>query len=406
MKKIAYISQLLPNLTETFVYREIFALRQRGFKVMPLSIHAPSIKQLSSEAHDLARETSYVFPLDKRRFLTAHAYYLQTRPHKYLPTLAYILSRPNETAQTRKRTLFHFGEAIYLASQVQRAEVQHVHAHFSVNAATIAFVLARLLDISFSFTIHNNIFTDQLIIREKIREAKFVAVISEYSRDFALNLVPTEPQLKDKFYIVHCGVSLEQFQPRPTPTHKTPIIFSVAQFAERKGYPYLIEACRLLHERGYDFECLIGGDGEQRPLLEKMIAEYQLQAKVKLLGLIYQEKLPDVLNQADMFVLPCITAKNGDKDGVPVVLMESMAREIPVISTYVSGIPELIDHEQNGLLVPEKDAAALANAIQQLLDKPELGRPWGQHGRQKIEREFNIIHSGAKMAELFERYVR
>jgi len=106
-----------------------------------------------------------------------------------------------------------------------------------------------------------------------------------------------------------------------------------------------------------------------------------------------------------MFVLPCITAANGDKDGVPVVLMEAMAREIPVISTTVSGIPELIDHEQNGLLVPEKDATAFANAMQQLLDKPELGPIWGQHGRQKIEREFNIVHSGAKMAALFERYV-
>jgi len=405
MTTLAYISQLLPNLTETFVYREIFALRERGFKVVPLSIHAPSIKHLSSEAHDLARETRYVFPINKRRLLTSHAYYLQTRPHKYLPTLAYVLSRPNETRATRQRTLFHFGEAVYLASQVQRAGVQHVHAHFSVNACTIAFVLARLLDISFSFTIHNNIFTDQLIIREKIREAKFIAVISDYSRDFALNLVPTEPHLAQKFHKVHCGVSLAQFAPRPTPTNKIPVIFSVAQFAERKGYPYLIEACRILHERGYDFECLIGGDGEQRPLLEKMIAEYQLQAKVKLLGVIYQEKLPDYLNQADMFVLPCITAANGDKDGVPVVLMEAMAREIPVISTTVSGIPELIDHEQNGLLVPEKDATAFANAMQQLLDKPELGPVWGQHGRQKIEREFNIVHSGAKMAALFERYV-
>jgi glycosyltransferase involved in cell wall biosynthesis len=401
---VAYISQRLPNLTETFVYREIFALREQGFKVVPLSIHAPSVKQLPGEARALAEETHYVFPLNRHRFLTAHAYFLLTQLDKYLQTFLFVMTRPEQKPSVRRRTLYHFGEAIYLAAHVQRQGVQHVHAHFSVNAATIALVMSRMLDISFSFTVHNNIFTDQLILKEKIREAKFIAVISEYSRDFLLNMMADEPHLKDKFRIIHCGVSLEQFQPiseeARAPADK-PLIFSVGQFAERKGMPVLVEACRILRDRGHKFECVIAGDGAERELLERMITDNRLQDVVKLTGVIFQDEVRDYLNRTDIFAMPCITAKNGDKDGIPVVFMEAMAMEIPVVSTYVSGIPELIDHTKNGLLVTEKDAFSFADALQQLLEDETLRRKFGRDGRQKVMADFNIDKTSVQMASLF-----
>jgi len=177
----------------------------------------------------------------------------------------------------------------------------------------------------------------------------------------------------------------------------------VAHFTARKGFHILIEACRILNRRGVAFECIIAGDGGQRPLLEKMIADYRLSAAVRLPGAVFQENLRDYLNRADIFALPCVVAQNGDMDGVPVALMEAMAMEIPTISTTVSGIPELIDDGVNGLLVPPQDPAALADAIERLLADETLRLKLGQAARQKIIEAFDVDKSTAQIAALFQQ---
>jgi colanic acid/amylovoran biosynthesis glycosyltransferase len=347
----------------------------------------------------------YVFPISWPRFFAAHLYFFFTRPVGYISTLLFVLTRRGESIKNRRRTFFHFFEAIYLALDAKREGIRHIHAHFTINAATIALIIARMLDISFSFTAHNTFFTDRPILKEKLKAAKFIIAISKYSRDFLLGLLPEE-ELKDRFHIVHCGVSPDDFLP---PTHKAtnqrPLIFSLAQLVERKGLPVLIESCKILAERGCDFQCLIAGDGPQQSLLERLITEYQIQDKVQLIGIVFQEQLVDYLNKADMFVLPCLTARNGDRDGIPVVLMEAMAMEIPTISTCVSGIPELIEDGQSGLLVREKDAVDLADAMQRLLEDDELRGRLGKNGRQKVIQEFNIYENAAQLAALFGRYL-
>jgi glycosyltransferase involved in cell wall biosynthesis len=390
-------------LTATFIYREVFALRDIGFKVVTLSNRNPDIHQLSAEARELVDTTTYVFPIHWLAMILAHLYYLLTRPLKYLGTFLFVLTRRGESRQNRVRTFLHFCGAIYLAREVQRQQVQHIHAHFSVNAATMALVIARLLGITFSFTAHNNFYTDRLILKEKLREARFIVAISEHARDYLLDLAPGE-NLRDKFHVVHCGISMEKFSP---PAHKPfnqpPLIFTVSQFAERKGYPVLVEACRILTERGCQYRCVIGGSGPQRDLLQQMISQYQLQHQVQMPGVIFQEQLVNHLSQADLFILPCITARNGDRDGVPVSLMEAMAMALPVVSTYVSGIPELIEDGHTGLLVPEKDAEALADAIQRLLEDDMLRVKLGQAARLKVTAEFNLDKTSAQLAELFRR---
>jgi colanic acid/amylovoran biosynthesis glycosyltransferase len=403
---IGYISQSFPSLTTTFISREVSALRDIEFNIVTFAIWKPNVNSLSEESKGFVKSTHYVFPISWIKFFTAHFYFLFVHPVKYIGTLAFVLTRRGESITNRYRTFFHFCEALYLAPDAKRAGIRHIHAHFTINAASIALIISRMLEISFSFTDHNNFFTDQIILKEKIKEAKFIISISEHSRDFLLQLLPEEKQLKDKFHIVHCGVALDDFSP---PTHRAtnerPLIFSISQFAERKGYPVLVEACHILDKRGYDFQCIIAGDGPQRPLLEELIAEHQLQGKVRLIGIVFQEQLGDYLNRADMFILPCIIARNGDRDGVPVALMEAMAMEIPTISTYVSGIPELIKDGQSGLLVREKDATALADAIERLLEDTELRDRLGKNARQKIIQEFNIRKSGAQLGALFERYL-
>jgi colanic acid/amylovoran biosynthesis glycosyltransferase len=402
---IAYITQSFPGLTTTFIYREVLALREVGFNIVTFAIWKPNINRLSAESKALVDNSFYVFPISWPKFFAAHLYFFFTRPIKYLSTLLFVLTRRGETRKNRRRTFFHFLEAIYLALDAKRQGIRHIHAHFAVNAATVALIIARMLDISFSFTAHNTFFTDQIILKEKLKAARFIIAISKYSRDFLLGLLPEE-KLQGKFHIVHCGVSPNDFSP---PAHKVinqkPLIFSIAQLVERKGLANLVEACHILAERGCDFQCLIAGDGTQRSLLERLITEYQIQDKVQLLGVVFQEQLASYLKRTDLFVLPCLTANNGDRDGIPVVLMEAMAMEIPTISTCVSGIPELIENGQSGLLVKEKDAVDLADAMQRLLENDELRRRLGRNGRQKVIQEFNIYENAAQLTALFGRYL-
>ena len=283
--------------------------------------------------------------------------------------------------------------------------VNHVHAHFVNNAATAALVISRLLGISFSFTAHNVLFTDRPLLQEKIREARFVVAISEFTRQFLLDFIPGE-NVAEKIHIVHCGLEPQRFKPPdPKPAKEIPVILFVGQLAERKGAPILIEACRNLRERGLEFRCLIVGDGPQRTIMESLISNFGLQNVVELKGAVFQENLREFLEAADIFVLPCLRTPDGDMDGIPVSLMEAMAMEIPAVSTFVSGIPELIKDGENGSLVPEKDPVALADALQRLLLDKSLCLRLGKSGREKVCQEFDVDKSAGQLKNLFERYI-
>ena len=395
-------------MTETFVYREVLALRQKGWNVVTYANRRPDPDKLADESRGLMASTRYFVPLQIWGVLAAHLYFILRHPRHYFGTFWRVFSQKGESLGNIRRTIGHFIAGVFFARQAQRDGVDHVHAHFSVNAATIAYVLAGMLGISFSFTVHNNFFTDRLILKEKLRKAKFIVSISEYSRDWLLNYGAEIPHLREKFHIVHCGISPQQFTPREASadfcTHP-PTIFSLAYHAERKGMPYLVETCKILHERDIPFHCIIGGNGPQTDLLRTQIRQYQLENYISLPGVIFQEQLPAYHAKTDIFVLPCITAANGDVDGIPVVLMESLAKAIPTVSTTVSGIPELISDGQEGLLVPEKDAVALADALQSLLEDRNYGQRLAKAGREKVLAEFDIDKSATQLSALFDQFV-
>lgn len=398
---IAYVLQSFPLLTETFVYREVQGLRGKGLPVSAFAIWEPDRETLSQEARHLLEQSTYVFPISWSEFVKAHLSSLGRHPRRYVRTLRSVLMPRGESWNNRRRTLFHFCEAVYLAEEMRKQQIKHIHAHFCINAATIALVASRLLDIPFSFTAHNLLFTDRILLRQKIRAASFVVAISDYTRHFLIDQVPDDG-VEDKIQVIHCGISPDAFVPRePQSVSDVPTVLFVAQLCERKGAPFLIEACRILVERGVRFRCVIAGDGPQWSLVEHLVERHGLERRIELLGAVFQEDLGALLHQADTFVLPCITASNGDLDGVPVSLMEAMAVELAVVSTHVSGIPELIEHDVSGLLVPEKDALALAYALQRLLENKDLRSTLGQNARRKVMDQFNIDKSVSQLARLF-----
>jgi len=400
---VAYVNQFFPLLTETFVYREVLALRRLGVEVVPFALRRPPPGKLSRECGHLQQECVYGIPFDWPWLLGGHAHFLLRRPLQYARTLLFVLTRPGDRLRVRALTLVHFVLAVGMAREMQRRGVVHIHAHFAINAATIALVAGRMLDVPFSFTAHNLLFTQPMLLKTKLREARFVAAISEYTRRWLIDLLPQE-RVAEKIHVVHCGLPLFEFRPEPRAARPGPhAILFVAQLAERKGVVHLIEACRLLRERGLDYRCTVLGDGPQRALAQERIRRHGLEQHVVLGGVVYQEQVRGRLAQADVFALPCVVASDGDMDGIPVALMEAMALEIPVVSTTVSGIPELVEDGVSGLLVAPGDADALADALERLLIDPDLRRSLGQAGRRRVLEQFDVDRSAAQLAALFAR---
>jgi glycosyltransferase involved in cell wall biosynthesis len=403
---VAYILQLFPDITQTFIYREVSALREQGIAVHTFSIYKPAPTKISTEAVPFIDETSYVFPLSWRALILAHLRYLFARPLRYLSTLLFVLSRPDEPLHSRWRTLLHFLYGMIMVRQVEALTPKHIHAHFGWSASTIALIAHRLLDVPFSVTFHafhtKGAHPRRLLARDKIRDARFVVVISEYHRQFLQSLLPHDA-VKDKIHVVHHGLDPDIFTPSTGSDRSGGgfNIISVGQLIPCKGFDVLIQACQQLVDRDQNFSCRIFGEGPDRTRLEDLVDLYKLRDRVQLPGRIDQNDLRILLNQADVFALPCLKDDNGRQDGLPVVLTEAMAMEVPVVSTTLAAIPELIHNGRNGLLVPPKDATALADALQRLKADSALRRQLGEAGRETVLREFNIYRSAEQLAELF-----
>lgn len=386
---IAYISHYFPALTQTFVYREIQALEELGWDVKPFSIRRPT-KGISEEALGLAARTTYLLPIRPLRFLWRQARLFLAHPLRYLRILAYFISRPGETLRSRVHALTHFFGGMHLVPEVERAGARHFHAHFGRNPATLALAASEYLGIPFSMTIHaRDLFVGPALLRAKLEKARFVASISDFNREILLQLAPGA---REKVRLLHCGIDLRRFSPAPRVREpgRAPVFFAVGRLVPKKGYLYLVEAARILKERGVPFEVKVIGGGPDHEVLSRRITDLGIGGAVKLEGPMPQERLLPLLRDADAFVLPCVLAPDGDQDGIPVSLMEAMAYSIPCVSTRISGIPELIEDGKDGLLVAEKDPGALAGALEALARDPALRERLGGAGRQKVEAAFNL----------------
>jgi len=403
MRPIAYLSQIFPTLSMTFVYREVEGLRRRGVDVETFATWRPDIAKLSAEAKHLVDTTTYVYPVKPLAFLARHVRYAVTYARRYWGTLLYLLTRPGETLKNRVRTLVHFSQAICLLTEVKERNVRHLHSHFALNSATIALVLGRMLKIPYSFTSHaKDLYVNPVLLPTKIRDAEFIVTISDYNRRFMQELVPTS-EVGQKIHVVHCGVDLSHFTASKgqRPEGKPFEILSVSQLNEKKGLSYLVRACKILKDRNYDFRCSIVGGGVQEELLRNLIRDQGLEKEVRLEGPVFQEELKTFLDRADVFALPCVIGSDGDRDGIPVCLMEAMAMEIPVVSTTVSGLPELIEDGVSGRLAPPEDPNALADALGDLLESADLRAQFSAAGRKWIEKEFTIDKNVERLRQLF-----
>ena len=398
--KVAYIMSRFPKITETFVLYEILELRKRGeaVEIYPLirehqPVAHPDVERLSDCVHFV--------PFFSRAVVRANLHYLRHSPRAYLSTAAEAVRRNLGSARLLLGAVTFFPKSAAFAYDMERSGITHVHAHFATHPALSAWIIHRLAGIPYSFTAHaHDIFVDRQMLREKLADSAFAVAISEHNRNFMAHECGEE--LRSKIHVVHCGVDVEYFAPPAAPPNPGPLrILCVASLWEMKGHTYLIEACRLMRQRGIDFHCDFVGDGELKAQLMEQIARAGLEDSFAFLGPQPRSVVRGLLHQADVKALACVPLPSGLQDGIPVALMEAAACGVPVVSTTVSGIPELVDSGVNGILVPPRDPVALAEALERLARDPELRARMGRYGREKVLREFSLAANAERLSCLF-----
>jgi len=396
--KVLYIATNFTALTHTFITREVAQLRDLGLGVELLSLRTHSGEAgVSAPECDLAG-CRFAYPMPVRRLVPGVLRRALRHPLRFLRAArAAVLSRL-DSPRTKLKLLYQLGVAAALAPEIERLECDHIHAHFATSPATFAMFLGLLTETPFSFTGHAaDIFREPVALDTKLRLAAATRAISDHNLRHYRTLVPALRRAA----VIHCGVDVQRFPCRSRSRAGAPLhIVAVGRLVPKKGFSHLIAALSLLQRRGVAWRADLIGEGPELDRLKRAAAAADLH-NLTFTGPLQQGAVRDLLGRADACVLPCVAAPDGDVDGIPVSLMEAMASGCPVISTRISGIPELIEDGVSGLLTPPGDAPALADALQRLATEPDLASRLSRGGRAKVEQEFNLSHAGEQLRDFF-----
>ncbi|MDX6637384.1 MAG: colanic acid/amylovoran biosynthesis glycosyltransferase [Solirubrobacterales bacterium] len=395
--KVAYLVSRFPVASETFVVREMNALEERGgFEIELLSLYPPKARFVHASAE---RWVPRAHRPSRGEAAGAVLHWLTRRPVAFLGLVGAIVRSYIRAPGLMLRALATLLLAAAHARTVERNGVDHVHAHFAGYPALAAWAGNRLTGIPYSFTAHAyDIFIEQQMLHRKVRDAAFVVAISDFNRRF---LRDYGGDTETPVHVVHCGVDPAEypFEPRTVPAAGPVRALCVAALQEKKGHAILLDAV----SGAPDLERLeldLVGDGPLRPELEARAGELGLQERVRFHGSIDERAVRDLLEAADLFVLPSIIASDGQMEGIPVALMESLACGLPTVATRISGIPELIDDGRTGLLAEQGSSRDLRRVLTLLIGgQVEVDL---QAARRLVEMEFDVRSSAERLAALFE----
>jgi colanic acid/amylovoran biosynthesis glycosyltransferase len=407
--KIAYLCSEYPAISHTFILREVEALRKLGAEITTFSIRRTPPDRLLADADRAAADTTVaILPPRRLRLLTTHFKVAVRSPRHYLSTLRLALRLAPRGLKGRLWQLFYFIESVVVWSECREREIRHIHVHLANAAADVGLLATHLGSAtepeqawSWSFTMHGPTeFFDLRHFRlaEKLQSARFVVCISNFARSQLMAL--SEPGTWDRLHVVHVGIPVGQFtRSRPIAPDPDLEILYIGRLVPEKGQAVLLEAVALLKGRGRSVRVTLAGDGQLRGELEWLAGDLGIESQVSFLGAVGQEQLHDLYESAAIFCLPSFA------EGVPVVLMEAMAMEVPAISTRIAGIPELIEDGHSGLLVAPGSLVELADSLEELLADPAFRRQLGSQGRAKVMGEFDAERSAKQLYELFSRHL-
>ena len=386
---LAYLTGEYPRATDTFIQREVAGHRCRGVVVSTFAIRRPAPEDLRSDTQERERvATSAVLPAPAGSVVLAHARLLLRRPSTYLRAarLARHTARPGLRGHLLQ--VAYFVEAGLLANELRRRRVDHLHNHLADSSCTVAMLASELSGVPFSFTLHGpTIFFEAHTWRldEKLRRAAFCSCISYFARSQAAVFAP---ERLDRFHVVHCGVDSVGVIPSAAECGRARVLY-VGRLTSLKGMSVLLDAMVAIRDAVPRVELVVIGDGPDRDAFEAHARRLGIDSSVSFRGVRSPQEVADALASTDVFVLPSFA------EGVPVSLMEALAAGVPVVSTPVGGVTELVEHGVNGMLVRPADPDALASAVTELLGDPDRRREMGAAGRRAVAADFDAdIESG------------
>lgn len=394
--RLAFLVKAFPRISETFIINEIIALEQQGLDLHIYSmIHTRD--QIRHRLVDQVRSPVTHLPDPLWRSLPkvvgAHVWMLRRAPRRYLSTLLRVLATVDLDLVER------FVQAPCLARLLERDGITHVHAGFVHAPGSLAWLVFLLTGMPFSVATHAKdlYHSRSRELRRKLADARVVLTCTRYNVDHLLRICG--PAGVRRLRQVYHGTDLDRFRFGPYALARPPLVLTVARLVEKKGLGDLIRACALLRDRGRQFQCRIIGSGVLKLRLERLVSELDLDPLVTLEGPLDQEDVVAWYHQAQVAVLPCVVTSDGDRDGIPNMLIEAAACGVPIVSTPVSGVPELIEHGRTGLLTPPQNPAALAEAIDALLQSPLLREGLRLTARSRVEEGFDVRRNALEIGQ-------
>ena len=401
--KLAYLAPEIPGLSSTFVYNEIFALEDEGFEIETFSVHRSGDFSKDEKLQAVVDKTFYLYEKGIASILKANIAVFLSQPLRYLCKLLMcfgdilsVITQPRLCAGV----FYRFLVGGLLAGELKRKQIEHLHIHFAHIPTDIGMYGCALAGISYSVTAHaNDIYERGWLIKPKIARSKFFATIS----NFNIKLLTEMGGDPSKLTIVRCGVNSALFKSRPSKERSEPVVFGLlGRLVEKKGTHILIDACSKLKKTHANFVVQIVGNGPLQEQLETQAATLGLENEIQFLGAKPHSEIAPWLDNLDYFVLPCVRDSQGDMDGIPVALMEAMLKGVPVISSDISGVPELVIHNDTGLAAKNGDADDLAKILEQAINEPAESL----HGRIEkakthVMNEYDLTANAKRLAKLF-----
>ncbi len=391
--RIAYLFSRYPVVSQTFCDSEMLALESMGFDLEICSLNRPPNSFRHERLDRLRAEIHYPPPPDVLDALADDA--------EFKRALGPLIKDHNERYGTGYKPLVRARNAWYFSRVLRRLGVQHVHVHFA-NRATHTALFLKKLGFSFSFTAHAQDFMFDLgsteLLAEMARESEFVVAVSEFSRGLLCEQCPASA---DKIVRIFNGIEVSAFDAVPVRARQPLRVLSIGRLIEFKGFQHLIGAAGILKRKGVPVQVRIIGDGPMRGDLEARIAREDVADAVTLLGVRSQDEVKNELSECDLFALASIFDTVGASDILPTVITEAMANSLPVVSTTVTGIPEMVVHGETGLLVEPTDESALAEAIATLANDPDTRARMGRAGRERAEQLFTFPKTAGVLGEMF-----
>jgi colanic acid/amylovoran biosynthesis glycosyltransferase len=398
---VAFLLSQYPAVSHTFLLQEVLGLRARGFRIETASINPPDrpLRDLPAQEVAEAGATHYIKDGKPARALWHALHTALLHPGVVFRGLTAILRLPNLTLRQRTRWLFYLLEALLVGRWMNSHGLRHLHVHFGGAVASVGYLTSIAWKLPYSLTIHGPeelLNTGAYQLRDKLRQASFVFCISDFCRSQLCQLTP--PAQWSKFTVIRLGVDPARLMPphRARPANAPLRLVCTGRLVPAKGHQILLEALKLLNDRGIQLHATLIGDGPERARLENFVRFRDLQKSITFTSSLSHPETLNYVREADIFVLASFA------EGIPVALMEAMSFAVPCISTTIAGIPELISSGKDGLLVPPANAFALADAIQTLANDPALRAFLGHSARRRILSDYNLPLNHELLAHSFQ----